>query len=101
MSLTPGTYLLTITGYDANPFDASGTPLADFGLDFAALYGINPLSNGGFSNWDFNSAFGVTTGSYTIELGGAVFSAIPEPSSALVLGLLAMGAAGIRRRRTA
>lgn len=89
-------------------FDSSGTLLGenddDIGL-YSGLYGLN-LTAGTYTvavgGWDttFADGFSVTpgasTGDYRLTLS---FSAVPEPSTMGVLGLVALGLGTLRRRR--
>lgn len=92
--LAPGKYLLSISGFDNDPFDAAGVDLVNLGSPFSDLRGPNQNA-GAFSVWGQAGA----TGEYRIELGGATFCTIPEPASStlLVLGSLAMCC--VRRRK--
>ena len=86
--ITPGDYILIISGFSNDPEDAGGNDLVNLG-DFSALNGPNPAA-GAFDHWDNPSP---STGNYRIALGGAAF--VPEPAS---LALLALGALALRRR---
>ncbi len=86
--ITPGEYVLVISGFSNDPEDVNGNDLINLG-DFSALNGPNPAA-GAFDRWDNTFP---SSGSYTIALGGAEF--VPEPAS---LALLALGALALRRR---
>jgi hypothetical protein len=80
-------YLLSIGGFNSDPFDAAGTDLVQLGFPngLSDLSGPNPAA-GPFASWSTGA-----TGEYNIELGGATYC-VPEPTS---LGLLAFGFMGL------
>jgi hypothetical protein len=89
-------------------FDSSGVLLGenddDIGL-YSGLYGLN-LTAGTYTvavgGWDttfadgFSVTPGATTGDYRLSLS---FTAVPEPSTIGILGLVALGFGAKRRRR--
>lgn len=66
-ALTPGEYLLVISGYPEDPLDGAGVRVADLDSDFDALHGPNPASSEFFGFWELS---GYTGANYTIALRG-------------------------------
>lgn len=97
--LANGTYLLAMANYDVRPQSVSNTDL------YANTTWPGPQSNQFQGNelvlsaWGGQPVFFGLAGSYTIELQGAEFHAVPSPGAAAMLGLGGLMAA--RRRRTA
>lgn len=91
VSLTPGKYLLAVTGYDNDPVDSLEEILfSDTGSISSSnleLHGPNPAA-GAFASWEFAGE----SGDYVVELGGAEYCAIPEPTT---VGLAALGLLGV------
>ncbi|MEM8834333.1 MAG: hypothetical protein AAGD00_00800 [Planctomycetota bacterium] len=92
-TIAPGDYILAISGFSQEAFDANGVRTIDMAVDFDALHGPNAASTGVLDSWE-DTGF-EATGSYSIALGGAEF--IPAPGAVAMLGLGGLAAA--RRRR--
>ena len=76
IALQPGPHLLSITGFENDPIDAGGAELlGTTGANltpFTTLQGPNPAA-GPFASWESAGGTTTETGSYVIELGGAMF----------------------------
>ncbi|MBA4065922.1 MAG: hypothetical protein C0501_19830 [Isosphaera sp.] len=97
LALTPGLYIIGISGFDRDPVNAGGMELFTDNFGGLALpTGVGPLAG-------FNSVGG--TGTYQINITGADFSAnfavpaVPEPASMALLAAGGLGLAGYRRLR--
>jgi hypothetical protein len=97
MSLAAGTYIIGISLSGAEPINAGNQQLfADgvFSTDLrgpraGALGPVTGVSQGAF----------IGSGAYTIQLSGATMSAVPEPSSVVLLACAGIGGLVVLRRR--
>ncbi len=94
--LTPGFYFLGISLSGVDPVTAANQVLFDPSISSTGLAGPNPALTGPLGGF-FDSGFGNTPGSYLIQLGGAQSTAVPEPSTNILI-LLAVGLIALRLR---
>jgi hypothetical protein len=94
-ALAAGTYYIAVSAYNFDPVSAGGLIFPSSPFD--PIYG--PTGPGGgspLSGWMGTGG----SGTYTIDLEGAVGSAVPEPGTLLLLGS-GISALVVRRRRRA
>ncbi|MDJ0865804.1 MAG: DVUA0089 family protein [Myxococcota bacterium] len=108
--LSPGTYLLGVSVFDVEPLADNLAIFPTF--PFTEVHGpTGPGGPGPVTNWAFlnslnvnvnlNAAGGaIRDNAYTITLSGAGF-AVPEPTTAVLLGAALVGALGAARRHRA
>ena len=90
---SPGVYYLAISAFGISPTSAGGAIFPDF--PFESVFG--PTGPGGSSpvtDWVGSG----DTGAYRIDLTGAKFAAVPEPSGLTLLTLGGLAAFRFRRR---
>jgi hypothetical protein len=97
ISLSAGKYLLAVTGWANDPEDAAGTNLfstdGNISVSNIELHGPNTAA-GAFVGWEGTGEFG----DYNVELGGATFCMVPEPSTICLAALGLLGLLALRRR---
>lgn len=94
----PGLYYLAVSGWDRDPHSSGGAIFTD---DTYYTGSVGPLGPGGtqpISGWDGDGSLNGGLGSYTITLSGAQFSAVPEPTAALLLIIAGVAAMPYWRR---
>lgn len=93
-----GRFVVNGGGFTDEPFDFDFDSNQDFVNYTVSRTGDNITVTGSFDfNWDF--AEGVFEGNVRYQGDFVAFGAVPEPHSALVLGVTAMFCSCIRRRR--
>ncbi len=104
-SLSPGLYYLSISSYQYVPANTFGNAIFPTVSDTEGSI-VPPGNTSPLTQWiQTDSEAGNDSGAYTIDLSGATFAVVPEPSS-ILLALLGLGGLlfrpavrSLRRRR--